>query len=346
MTSKERVYAAIHRRNPDRTPRFIWYGETVCSLLADKWKISPDDVNVRAGNDVLQTWLSINGQMERKAVQGESFVDEWGITWLREGYYNTVVVNPLAGLTAAEIENHPFPDPLDGRRYSLLDNLIERYGKTHFIGADISGTIFEPSYHLRGMENLLVDIMLDSDECRAILDRVCAFSTAVALEAAKRDVDWIWLGDDIGTQRGMIMSPELWRAQIKPRMKKVIDAVRSVKPDMIFAYHSCGTVLPVIADLIEIGINVLNPIQESAADMDQKTIKQQFGHQLNLMCGPDTQQFMTSVSPDGMATETAYRNKLLSRNDGYIFAVSHTLQPDVPLENILAMLNELNGKDD
>ena len=340
LTSKERVYRAIQHEQTDRPPRFIWLGEKAAQKIAEKLAIPEKDVNIHIGNDVLQTWLSINGQMERKAEPGESFTDEWGITWKREGCYNTVVINPLCNLSAAEIAAHPFPDPLAPERYTGLKRLLAEYGDSHFIGADISGTIFEPAYHLRGMETLLADMMLESGEAEVLLDRVCDFSLAVAEECARLSVDWIWLGDDIGTQKGMIMSPGLWRRAIKPRMKKVIDCIKAIQPEMCIAYHSCGTVSPVIEDLIEIGVNVLNPIQESALDMDQNVIKCLYGSRLTMMCGLDTQQFLPNAAPEEAATATRKKIDTLHKGGGYIFAASHTIQPDIPINTILSMIQE------
>ena len=338
MTSKERVLAAIRRQPVDRVPRFVWLGETVTRRLAEHYGVPEEDVTLAAGNDVLQTWLSINGQMERPAVQGERFVDEWGITWERSGYYNAVVVHPLAELEATEIAAYPFPDPLAPERFARLRYLLDTYGDTHFVGADVSGTLFEPAYHLRGMDNLLADMILESEECAVLLDRLCDFSTAVAVEAAKMGAHWIWLGDDLGTQQSMIMSPELWRNTLKWRLKKVIDAVRAVQPEAIIAYHSCGAIAPVIGDLVEIGVDVLNPLQESCENIDHTAIKQQYGDRITMMCGLDTQQFMPGATPDEMAAATVAKLQELGEKGGYIFAASHTIQPDVPLENILAML--------
>ena len=339
MNSKERVYNSILRKAVDRSPQFIWLGGTVAQMIAEKEGIAPEAVNAFIGNDIMQTWLSINGQMERPAAEGETFTDEWGIIWKRQGYYNSPVSHPLSGLNADQIARYPFPDPRKPQRFAVLDALIDTYGKTHFIGVDISGSLFEPAYHLRGMEDLLMDMIAGEPEAQILLDRIGEFTGDVAQEALKRDIDWVWLGDDVGTQQDMIMSPALWREWFKPRMAQLIQRIRGYRPDMIIAYHSCGSVWPIVGDLAEIGINVLNPIQESAVGMNQKEIKSKYGRELTLMCGVDTQQFLPHAGVQAVKDAVKEKDTALSEGGGYIKAVSHSVQPDVPMENIYALFS-------
>lgn len=342
MTCKERVYAAVNREPCDKIPRFIWFGEHVARRLSARLGISPQELDVRAGNDILQTWLSINAQMARPAAEGERFTDEWGILWERQGDYNMVVGHPLAGKSAEQIAAHSLPDPLLAARYDKLKALRHDYPE-HFIGADVSGSIWEPSYHLRGMEELMLDLAMENEEASVLLDRVCEFTLAVALESCRLGADWLWLGDDIGTQSGMMMSPDMWRQWLKPRMKQICDAVHARYPDQIIAYHSCGSMSPVAGDLADLGIRIINPIQESAKDMDHAAFKKAYGSRVTMACGLDTQSFMVLASPAQVRAAVREKAAVLSRGGGYIFAVSHTLQADVSDENILAMLDELDN---
>jgi len=343
MNSKQRVYSALKFENPDRVPRFIWFGKETRKDLTEELGLSSLELDLKFGNDILQTWLSINGQMEKDVPDHSQFVDEWGITWKREGVHNMVAINPLADMEADEIKNYLLPDPLAPERYSELDGLIKEYGNDYFIGADISGSLFEPAYHLRGMENLMIDMALENEEIDILLDRLTEFCIAVAGEAVKKGVDWVWLGDDLGSQISMLMSPDMWRKYFKPRMAKIITEIRKIKSDMIIAYHSCGSMHPIIGDLVEIGINVLNPVQESAEGMDQQKIKEAYGDKLALMCGLDTQQFLIDASTAEVKQKTGELINKLGKNGGYIFAVSHHIQPDTPKENILAIFEELDS---
>lgn len=341
MTSRERVYKAIRGEKTDKTPRFIWVGDAARAKLCAGYGISGNELDKLIGNDVLQAWLSINREMERPAAEGERFIDEWGITWERQGYYNMVVRHPLNGMSLDEIKAYPVPGLFAHDRFAAFDKLQREHGGTHFIGADVSGTIFEPAYHLRGMEELLMDIASESEEADAILDMTAEHSKKIALEALNRRADWIWLGDDMGTQNDMIMSPALWRRYFKPRMKNIIDALRKQNPDIIIAYHSCGAISRILPELIEIGIDVINPLQESAAGMAHSAIRAMLGDKATMFCGPDTQTFLINATPDEVRAATCGMLARLGANGRYIFGLSHTLQPDVPPENVKAMLEAL-----
>lgn len=342
MTSRERMYAMLRGQPTDRAPRYIWVGAYAAPKLCAHYGVAPEALDERIGNDVRQTWLSINREMERHCAQGERFTDEWGNLWERQGYYNAVVRHALAGLDADEIRAYPAPGLFDGGRFDGLDRLLADYGDTHFIGADVSGTIFEPAYHLRGMEDFLMDLMEENDEAEAILDLVAAHSQRIALEAVRRGVDWIWLGDDLGTQNDMVMSPELWRRHIRPRMAAIIAAIRAEKPGMYIAYHSCGSIWRILPDLIGLGLDVINPLQESAAGMDHDVIRAQFGEKTTMFCGLDTQTFLLRATPEEVREATKSLVSRLGKNGHFLVGVSHTLQADIPTENIAAMIDTLD----
>lgn len=342
MNSKERVKAALNGERADRISRFIWANDATKEKLAQYLGISMEEVETYIGNDVKQTWLSINREMERPWPQGGSFTDEWGIVWRRDGYYNMVTRHPLAELSEEEIRAYPVPDARDKERYEGLDGLIGKYGAEYFIGADISGTIFEPAYHLRGLDNLLMDMASESGEADLILDMTMQQSIAIAREALKRPVDWVWLGDDVGTQKSMMMSPDLWRKYLKPRMKKVIDEIRRISPEIPVAYHSCGSIRPILKDLEEVGINVINPLQESSCDMDHAEIRNGLKAETVMFCGIDTQTFLLTEPADAVGRKMTEILELLAARGRYICGVSHTLQPDIPSENIEAMIQFLN----
>jgi uroporphyrinogen decarboxylase len=343
MNGREKVINALEHNETSSIPKFIWYHPDVKRRLADKLNIFGDNLNAELGNDLLQDWVSINREMERELPQGKEFIDEWGISWKRDGFYNMVIKHPLENCSKEEIAIYPLPDPLEKERFKVLEELIENYGKTRFIGADCSGSIFEPSYHLRNMEKLMLDMASGYKEAEILFDRLTEFTQTVAVESLKRGADWVWLGDDIGTQQGMIMSPQMWRRYLKPRMKRIIDHIRAYKSNSYIAYHSCGSMYQVIGDLVELGIDALNPIQPKATGMDAFKIKEEFGSKLTLVCGIDTQEFIVKATPEKVRKKTEELIDKLGQGGGYIFAVSHTLQPDVPLENISAMLEVLRS---
>jgi uroporphyrinogen decarboxylase len=343
MNSRERVYSTLNRELTDRVPRFVWLGKGTVKRLTEELGLTPLELNLKFGNDILQTWVSINGEMEREVPDNTEFTDEWGITWKREGDYNMVANHPLKGKDLSFIKNYNLPNPFSAQRYDQLNYLIKEYGDRYFIGADVSGVLFEPAYHLRDMEELMVDMAMENEEVDVLLDKLSDFCIAVSIECIKRGADWIWLGDDLGSQNSMLMSPDMWRKFFKPRMKKIIDSIRAFKKDIYIAYHSCGSMYPVIGDLIETGINVLNPVQESAHGMDQEKIKKEFGGRVILMCGLDTQQFLIDATPEQVKEKTAEIVRKLGYDGGLIFAASHHIQPDTPDENIYALFEALDN---
>jgi len=342
MTHKERVYSALRHEPADIIPRFVWFGNGILSRMREKEGLDPLDVDLKFGNDVLQTWVSMNGEMARDVPDGSTFTDEWGITWQRESFDNTAIIHPMAGLSTDEIKAYPLPDPKSPERFKHLEYLKSKFGSTHFIGADVSSSLFDPACHLRGMEEFMVDLASQSEEAEILLDRLEEFNIELSIECIKRGADWIWLGDDVGSQRAMLISPEMWRESIKPRMERIILEIRKHSDDVFIAYHSCGSIRPIISDLVQIGIEVLNPIQESACDMNQNEIKNEFGEQITLMCGVDTQSFLPTASPDEIKRVVAEKIETLGRGGGYIFAASHTIQHDTPEENISALFTALD----
>jgi len=342
MNHKERVLAALRHEKPDRIPRFIWLGRGAVKRLSRELEISPEKLDFWLDNDILQCWVSINREMERPVPERNEFTDEWGIIWRREGWYNSPVYHPLKSRSLEYIREYQLPDPESPERFAPLDSLVSEYGKEYFIGADVSGTLFEPACHLRSMDEFMVDLAQESEEASIILDRLESFSVKAAAESLRRGADWIWLGDDLGSQENMLLSPDLWRFHFKPRMKRIIESIHGKKPGTIIAYHSCGAMSSVIEDLVEIGIDVLNPLQESAAGMDQASVKQKYGNRITLMCGLDTQVFTPKATPKEVTAKVKELCATLGKNGGYIFAASHHIQHDTPDENIKAMLDALN----
>jgi len=343
MNSKERVISSLKFEKPDRVPRFIWLGLEVKKIFAKKFGIKPFEVDLRFGNDILQDWVSINGSMEKDVPENSIFIDEWGIKWERERGYNNVKIHPLKGKDIDYVKNYEFPDPKKAERFKNIEYLIKNFGKEYFIGADVSGVLFEPAYHLRSMEDLMFDLTQGNEILNELLDKLEKFCISVSKESIDRGADWIWMGDDFGSQEGMLISPDMWKKYFKPRMKKIIKTLRDYKEDLIIAYHSCGSIKPIIGDLVEIGINVLNPVQESAKNMNQLEIKKEFGDKLTLMCGLDTQSFLLSAIQEEIKQAVHQKVNELGYNGGFIFAVSHAIQPDISEKNILAILSALDG---
>jgi len=338
VTSSERVRAALNKQPVDRVPIFMWFHPSTTRHLADVLEIPPGLVAEAMGNDVVQAWVNNNYAMEGIVHEndGEGHVDLWGIHWVKRHFFNQIEHFPLAAATRREVLAYRFPyDHLEfllGLMQPVLDNR-----RDFFIGCDVSPCIFEMYWRLRGMEMAMLDMAEDREFASEMFKRCADFSIALAEPACERmNLDWLWLGDDVSGQTSMLMSPRLWRELIKPHLARI--AAVGKAHNLPVAYHCCGALRPIIGDLIEIGVDVLNPIQCNCPGMEPFELKREFGSKLAFMGGVDTQ----GVLPAGSAAEVRRATERLiegmtSDGGGYILAASHTVPPETPLDNIFAM---------
>ncbi|MCC6857002.1 MAG: hypothetical protein IT158_00500, partial [Bryobacterales bacterium] len=259
MTSRERVRAAIARQPADRVPIFMWFHPETAARLAGVLEIEPRDVAEAMGNDVLQTWVNNNYAMEGivHGSDGEGHLDEWGIRWVKRFHFNQIAQCPLAGASAGTVLAYEFP----GRRLEALLGLMRpviENRRDFYIGCDVSPCVFEMYCRLRGMEDALLDLASQPELARIMLRRCADFAIRLGERACRRfPLDWYWTGADVAGQRSMMMSPAAWRRLVKPELARVFDVGR--RSGLPVAYHCCGALRPIIPDLVEIGMTVLNP---------------------------------------------------------------------------------------
>jgi len=338
MTSRERVKAALAKQPVDRVPIFMWFHPATTRRLAASLDIPAGCVGDAMGNDIHQTWVNNNYPMEGVTHEhdGERHTDFWGITWEKQGDFNQIVTYPLAGADEEVMAAYEFPLGRVEELIALLVPALENSGG-YFLGADVSPCGFEMYNRLRGMEDAMLDLAMQPDVAGRLLAKCADFSRVLAERACNRyELDWLWTGDDVGGQHGMMMSPEMWAELIKPHLKRVIDAGKA--HGLPVAYHSCGAIRPIIPTLIEIGVNVLNPIQCNCPGMDPLELKAEFGAELAFMGGVDTQGVLPHGSADDVRRATERLIDGMTRDGGgFILAASHTVPPETPDENIFAM---------
>jgi uroporphyrinogen-III decarboxylase len=189
------------------------------------------------------------------------------------------------------------------------------------------------------LEQLLTDLLLDPDLAEQLLDIPYHYHLTAAKKLVELGVDMIWTGDDIGTQTDMLISPQMWRKYLKPRMADFISTLKSVNPGIKVAYHSDGNIMRIIPDLVEIGVDVLNPIQP--ASMEPSLIKKEFGDRLCFWGSIDEQNTLPFGTPEDVVDEILCRLKTLGRDGGLILAPTHHVQLDTPMENFWAMVNTI-----
>jgi len=338
MNSKTRVHAALERWPADRVPVWMWYHPGTTARLAALLEVPPAMVAACMGDDIRQAWVGNNHAMEGIVHEsdGDTHTDDWGVEWVKEGPFNQIRRSPLQDADDKTIlgYRHPY-----GRIDALLKNMepLAANSDEYFIGCDVSPCLFELVCRIRGMEKATMDLAAAPALARAMLDAAGEFSVRLAEQACDRfAIDWLWTGDDVGGQQNLIMSPQCWRDMVKPHLARIFDVGKS--RGLWVAYHSCGSLRPIIPDLIEIGLDVLNPVQCNCPGMDPLELKSEYGPALSFMGGVDPQDLL----PNGSADEV-YRATLrlvegmTGGGGGYILAASHAVPPETPIENIFAM---------
>ena len=175
------------------------------------------------------------------------------------------------------------------------------------------------------------------------MDEIADYSIAVGKELIGLGADIMLTGDDLGMDIGPMISPKMWRQHIKPRIKRVLDAYKAVNPDVILAYHTCGSVLPFIDELIEIGVEVLNPIQITASGMDPVFLKGKYGDQLAFLGAIDQRHVLPQGTEADVEVEVRRRIWELAQGGGYASAPTHDIQADTPIENVLALFSAVKS---
>jgi uroporphyrinogen decarboxylase len=266
-------------------------------------------------------------------------VDEWGIGWVKQFHFNQIERHPLAGASEEGVKAYRFPYEGMEELVALMEPVMRERGES-YVGCDVSPCVFEMYWRLRGMEESMLDMAMRPELAAEMFGRCADFSIALGEAACERfELDWYWTGDDVAGQRGMMMSPRQWRELIRPELARVLAVGK--KRGLPVAYHCCGALRPIIGDLIEMGMTVLNPVQSNCPGMDPLELKREFGRELAFMGGVDTQGLL----PTGTVVEVARATARLIEGmtgdgGGYILAASHTIPPETPEENIFAMYGE------
>lgn len=341
MNARTRVHAALRREPVDRVPVFMWFQPDTAKQMADLLEIPVQFVSAAMGDDIRQTWVNNNFAMEGIVHEhdGESHTDLWGIKWVKEGPFNQIDHSPLSGKSREEVFAYQFPRAHLEALLEPMQNVVENQ-RDYFIGCDVSPCVFEMYCRLRGMEEALFDIAADPELAQIMFQRCAEFSILLGEAACRRfPLDWYWTGDDVASHLALMMHPNTWREMIKPHLARIFEVGK--QHHLWVAYHCCGALREIIPDLIEIGLDVLNPVQCKCPGMDPFSLKAEFGNTLTFMGGVDTEYLLPSGSVDDVRRETAcLLEGMTADGGGYILAATHTVPPETPIDNIFAMYAE------
>jgi uroporphyrinogen decarboxylase len=356
MKHRDRVQAALNRETPDRCPMQISFTPEFADRLRTDMALKGQTVhNPHGGGNTYELERALDEDMLLTSVgwansyyqDAESYVDEWGIGWKSQDYetpfgvgrYTEIASHPLAD--AAAITTYQPPDPTRPELYTEAERVIRDFKDEYWIVGVTVVTIFETAWALRGLQQMLVDFVADPDRADTILEIPYRYHLTAAKKLVEMGVDMIWTGDDVGAQHAMLISPKHWRRFLKPRMANFVAELKAINPDVKVAYHSDGNILAIIPELIEIGIDILNPIQP--ASMDPAAVKQKFGDQLCFWGSIDEQHTLPYGTPDSVRAEVIERLRTIGHDGGLILGPTHHVQLDTPLENFWAMVNTITG---
>jgi uroporphyrinogen decarboxylase len=365
MGHRERVLAALSHRQPDRVPIDLG-GTRASSIVVEGYerlksvlgvdlpielcdrmmRIVKVDEEVLGKLDIDTRAIFPDGPVNNPVVDlgPDRYRDSWGVERIQlpGSYYYEQRKSPLAGeITVSDVTGYPWPDPDDP---GLVAGLQDRLGWLR-ANTDCAVVLTLPapfvhlSQYLRGFEDWYIDFALHTHVLDALFDAVLEITMYIAsrqLEAVGREVDILYCSDDLGTQKGLQVSREHYLRHIKPRHARFFRRVHDLSPAKLM-FHSCGSMASIIDDLIEIGVDVLNPVQLAAKGMDPVELKRKYRGRMAFWGATNSQSTLPRGTVFDVNRMVEQRVEQLGEGGGYVLASCHNIQPDVPAENVLAM---------
>jgi len=372
MTSRERLLKALSHEEPDRVPIDLGGNQTGIHKFAyealakhlgmdasyeimdavqqlaqpseavlERLRVDTRYVAAGAAGD----WTGGIVQKERDGRLWHDLTDEFGVTWSMpddEPYYMDISHHPLAGATIEDIKDYPFPKGDDAGRFAGLREkaLAIRNDTPYAVVSGISGVTYEICWYMRGLEDWFCDMMTQPEFCEALIDQTKKFWLdwfRMFLDEVGDVVDVIMIGDDLAGQSGPLFNPDFYRRVVKPRQQEVAQYIRSRTQAKLW-YHTCGGCVEYIPDLLENGVQILNPVQISAEGMEPATLKERFGKDLVFWGGAiDSQHVLPSATPEKIRDDVRRHLEIWKPGGGYVFNNVHNIQAGVPAENIVAL---------
>jgi uroporphyrinogen decarboxylase len=365
LSHRERVIRALSHQEPDRVPIDLGSTRNSSINLVGYQKLKAH-FGIEAEDKILHKFQQVAVVDERilkaldidlrgigarqpdskpdKPVGEDGYQDEFGVTRRKPpgSLYYDLVKSPLAGpITIQEILNFPWPDPGEpGYTRGLRQELLDLRDDTDYaIVLQLPSPFVHITQFLRGFEDWFLDLAADQKLAGALFDATVEYTAALTEEILKAGgdlADVVATADDMGFQNGPIVSPELYRKLFKPRHHKYFDTVKKYTSAFVH-FHCCGSIYHLLDDLIELGVDVINPVQVSAKNMDSSLLAAEFGDRLSFWGAVDTQEVMPKGTTQEVRAEAKKRIEDLAPGGGYILGAVHNIQPEVPVENIIAM---------
>jgi uroporphyrinogen decarboxylase len=372
MTSRERVLKSLSHEIPDRVPIDLGGFQTGIHRIAYERLINhlsiEDEITImdpvqqlaKPCEELLQRfhvdirYITAHGpdgfdgsikHIQRNGRLWHDLRDEFGVVWSMpddQKLYMDISHHPLAEATIDDLDGFPFPDGSDPTRFTgVRDTALKMRNETPYaISTGIGGVVYEYCWYMRGLEQWFIDMIENPGFCEALLDKTLKFWMdyhSGFMEAVGDIVDVVMIGDDLAGQVGPLFSPDFYRKYVKPRQKQLVSHIKMLTNAKIW-YHTCGSCTEFIPDLIDNGIDILNPVQISAKNMSPRTLKQKFGDVLTFWGGGiDTQHVLPFATPDQIREHVQKNIEIFKAGGGYVFNNVHNIQPEVPSENVISL---------
>lgn len=351
LTCKDRVYRAIFRKDLDYFPSQIDFTPAAaCSLLLSLGCLE-DELNDLLDNHIVDCFSlgsveeylqnplilksAIDSGLAYQDVDNHIVYDIWGVGWdiIPDGGWPKI--HPLENLD--NYHSYNFPDPYNPHMMDFVRDTILHRNDKYFILGSHHTALFERAWALRGFENSLMDLYANRNFAEELYDKITEFQIEIAKQFISEGIDGVRVGDDYGMQNGLLMKPDLWREIIKPRLGRIWEVYQKANIPVI--HHTCGDVRSIMDDFIEMGLDVLHPVQPLA--MPITSIMEKYGNVLSFFGGIDTQRLLPFGTPDKVDESTKFCIDTLGAQGGYIVSPAQAIMEDVPLENIFSLVGAI-----
>ena len=353
MNPRERILMAIRHQEPDYVPYQFHAPGSVYARVRHHYDLPDNDAVMDfVGNHLVKIGSDFNVNPWAEGIGAELIpsggpvltsldgnesslhTDEFGCVWDRRGGMPHPVESPLAQ-DHRLLDSYEMPDPYREGRFDTARALSDRHRGQRFVFGKLGMALFERAWAIRGMQQLLMDMAERPEFVEELLDRIVhEWNLPIIDQQLDLGADGFYFADDWGSRTTLMFSPAMWRRFIKPRLAICYQRVK--ERGALVGQHSDGYILKIIPDLIELGLDILNPLQPFIFDVYQ--IKEQFGDQLTLYGGIDLDQVVTFGTPDEVKQEIREKARRLGRGGGYILQSCHTMLDDVPMENVAAYI--------
>jgi uroporphyrinogen decarboxylase len=356
VNSRERVWTALSRQGlPDRVPLQFDLSRALLEQFGREYaipvhytqayyedvtyRISGNELRVAMGSDCVLVGAGLPRGYRHPVRADGQVINEFGMKMRQGPLYMELVEHPLAHVKSPrDIEAYPFPDPLADGRFDDAALAIAKYQGQYFVWGDAEVSVFALARNLVGMQKLLIDMALGEPYVESLFDKCQAFTLAVAKRLVSLGVDGILAGDDYGAQNGMLISPAMWRQYFKERHRAFYAELKSLNPDLIIAHHCDGAVAPILAEWVEVGLDVFNPVQPNVPGHAPEDLKNRFGDRLSFWGAIDQQQLLPFATPEEIDAKIERIIGILGQGGGYMASPAHIIQPDTPMENVEAFI--------